>query len=255
MESLGPKKVEKSSRKMMHQHVNNGLEQQDEEAPEPTVKLEQAFSLGEHENKSLRAKIPVTEGQKYHGREDIRSFKTLETGLIYFFYRSRVDILGARGINDVARSFIVLRPTPSETASSQSDTSTEFGTKFRLLVVPKKVFPTSGRIKEMGFVEKAGITLKELEKTLIAGGEYKTQTYGARTIPDATLFAKGVYAITSVQRNSYLSYILTHPKALGPVQADLGLRQRGSWLVQSKNPKLSSPASVSLPKGPEYPER
>jgi hypothetical protein len=131
----------------------------------------------------------------------------------------------------------------------------EFGTRFRLLVVPKKVLPKSGQIKEMGFVEKAGITLNELQKTFVAGGEYETQTHGARTVPEAKLYAKGVYAITSAQRSSDLSYILTNPKRLGPVQEDFGLRARGSWLVQSKNPKRSSPASVSLPKGPEHPER
>ncbi|KAJ5413617.1 BTB domain transcription factor [Penicillium cosmopolitanum] len=253
--SSGPKKAKKSSQKMIHQHVSNHLEEKDEEASEPTFKLEEALlSPEEHENKSLRARIPVTEGLKYQGREDIKSFKTLEGGLIYFFYRSRVDVLGPCGINDVARSFIVLRPTPSEAASIQSDGSTEFGTEFRLLVVPKKVFPTSGRIKEMGFVERAGITLEELEKTLIAGEEYNTKTYGTRTTPDATLFAKGVYTITSTQRNSHLSYILTNPKTLGPVQEDFGLHAQGSWVVQSKNPKLSSPSYVSLPKGPDCPE-
>jgi hypothetical protein len=101
-------------------------------------------------------------------------------------------------------------------------------------VVPKKVLPKSGRIKEMGFVEKAGITLNELQKTFVAGGEYETQTHGARTVPEAKLYAKGVYAITSAQRSSDFSYILTNPKRLGPVQEDFGLRARGSWLVQSK---------------------
>lgn len=255
VQSPGPKKAKKKPTKMIHQHIKNGFDQKHREASEPTVKFEETLLFSEeHEKKSLRDKIPVTDVPKYLG-QDIKSFKTLERGLIYFFYRSHVDVLGARGINDVARSFIVLRPTPGEPASIQSDTSTELGTKFRLLVVPKKVFPTSGRVKEMAFVEKAGINLKELEKDLIAGAEYKTQTYGSRVMPDATLFAKGIYTITSAQRNSYLSYILTNPGTLGPVQQDFGLRARGSWLVQSKNPQLSSPSSVSLPKGPNYPER
>ena len=254
-ESPGRKKAKKASRKVIHQHENNGLEQADETS-EPAVKHEEAFLFPEeHESKTLRAKIPVTEDQKYHGREDTASFRTLESGLLYFFYRSRVDVLEARGINDIARSFIVLRPSPPKAASGKSNSPMEFGTKFRLLVVPKKILPKSGRMKEMGFVEKTGITLKELKKTFVAGREYETQTYGARTTPEAKLFAKGVYAITSAQRNSYLSYILTSPKTLGPVQEDFGLRARGSWLVQSKNPKLSSPSSVSLPKGPDYPER
>lgn len=256
VKSPGPKKAKKTFAKMIHQNMNNGFEQKAKGVSEPTVKFEETLLFPEeHEKKSLRERIPVTEGPNYQGEEDIKPFKTLERGLIYFFYRYRVNLLGARGINDVARSFIVLRPTPGKSGSTESDTLTDLGTEFRLLVLPKKVFPTSGRIKEMAFVEKAGITLKELEKDLIAGAEYNTQTYGARTMPDATLFAKGIYTITSAQRNSYLSYILTNPQTLGPVQQDFGLRPRGSWLVQSKNPKLSSPSSVSLPKGPNYPER
>ncbi|KAJ6134780.1 hypothetical protein N7523_001102 [Penicillium sp. IBT 18751x] len=255
-ESPELKRAQKSSHKVINQDWKNGGEQPGQKIPKHTVKREEAFSFpAEIENTTLGAKISANEGQKYHEKEGIGALKTLKNGLIYFFYRSRVGVSGARGIQDVARSFIVLRPAPPDATSGQSKGSVEFGTKFRLLVVPKKAFPISGRIKEMGFIEKAGITLKELQETFMAGGEYKTETYGTRTIPEATLYAKGVYAITSTQRSSYLSYILTNPQTLGSVQEDFNLRVRGSWLVQSKNPKLSSPASVSLPKGPDYPER
>ncbi|KAJ5152546.1 hypothetical protein N7492_009826 [Penicillium capsulatum] len=248
---LGPKNAKEQE--MIHRHLKGDLVKQESDVPKPEVKLYETLSSPEeHESKDRTTKTPVTEGQPCHG-EGTRSFNTLEKGLIYFFYRSKVDILQARGINDVAKSFIVLRPTPSETDAGQRSTM-ELGAKFRLLVVPKKVFPTLGPMKEMAFVEKAGMSLEELQKIFISGGEYETQTYGTRTTPRATLFAKGVYTITSVQRNSYLSYILTNPTALGPVQADFGLHVQGSWLVQSKNPKLSSPPAFSLPKSPEYPE-
>jgi hypothetical protein len=81
------------------------------------VKHEEVLFPAEYETKSLRATTPVNEGQKYCGREDIESFKALENGLIYFFYRSRVDISEASGIHDIARSFIVLHPRPLEAAS------------------------------------------------------------------------------------------------------------------------------------------
>lgn len=36
----------------------------------------------------------------------------LEKGIIYFFFRGRVGIEDPQGIEDVARSYIVLRPLP-----------------------------------------------------------------------------------------------------------------------------------------------
>lgn len=82
-----PKKAKKTSHRLLHQPGNKGLDKSDEKPPEPAVKHEEVLFPAEHETKSLRAKIPVNEGQKYREREDIGSFKTLENGLIYFFYR------------------------------------------------------------------------------------------------------------------------------------------------------------------------
>lgn len=163
-ERLGPGYTRELSQEMIHR---NGLQLQDRHVPEPMVKLEKGTSPDEVESKSLRTRISVTESRPFPGEENIGSFKMLEKGLIYFFYRSRVDIISAGGISDVARSFIVLRPTPSEATAG----TMELGRKFRLLVVPKKIFPTSGRIKEIAFVEKAGITLKELQNIFLTGGE------------------------------------------------------------------------------------
>lgn len=226
----------------------NGIRQSEGQAPEATVKHEE-------EGQSLGIMInSETEGQKDKD-EDHESFKVLEKGDIFFFYRHRVNDARAHGIHDVARSFIVLRPASSQTVSVAKNSSTGFGATFRLLVVPKKVLPTFGGMKEMGFVEKAQITLKELQDTFIAGFDYETQSYGTRTMPEAKLYAKGVYTITLAHRGSYLDYILTEPKKPGPVQDDFGLHERGSWLVQSKNPKVLSPPSVSLSDSPDYPER
>jgi hypothetical protein len=107
----------------------------------------------------------------------------------------------------------------------------------------------------MGFVEKAGITLEELQETFINGMNYETQTRGPRTIPDARLYSRGIYSITSAQHGSHLNYFLTDPRHIGPVQMDLGLQKQGRWLVQSKNPNSTSPLSVNLPHNPSYPKR
>ena len=189
--------------------------------------------------------------------DQTNAVKTLEKGMIYFFYRSRVDVgsTGTCGIHDVARTSIVLRPNLCKEALDQQDGSPRFGDRFRLIVVPKKVLPQTPHMREMGFVEKAGITLDELQETFITGMNYETQTRGPRTIPDARLYARGVYSITSAQHGSYLNYFLTDPEHIGPVQTDLGLQKRGRWLVQSKNPNVTSPLSVSLPHNPSYPQR
>jgi hypothetical protein len=107
----------------------------------------------------------------------------------------------------------------------------------------------------MGFVEKAGITLEELQESFIVGLNYETQTRGPRTTPNARLYARGVYSITSAQHGSHLNYFLTDPEHIGPVQTDFGLQKRGRWLVQSKNPNVTSPLSVNLPHHPNYPKR
>lgn len=138
-----------------------------------------------------------------------------------------MSLVLARGISDVARTFIVFRPSPRRSALDQQDGLHRFGERFRLMVLPKKVLPQSPRIKEMGFVEKAGITLEELQETFIAGLNYETQTRASRTIPDARLFARGVYSITSAQHGSYLAYLLIDPEHIGPVQKDFGLQERG----------------------------
>ena len=107
----------------------------------------------------------------------------------------------------------------------------------------------------MGFVEKTGQTMKELQENYLSGEKYETSTRGERTVPEAKLYAEGVYAITSTKRASHLAYILTIPGEVGPLQEDFGLHARGSWIVQSKNPKYPGPSSAQLPKDPEYPER
>lgn len=239
--------AKKNLDKVTRKYETRGSEQSEYQAPEAAVKYEEG---GEGLGTMIESE---TESQKYK-REEIGSFDILEKGNIFFFYRHRVNGAGAHGIDDVARSFIVLRPASPVTAPDVKNSSFGLGATFRLLVVPKKVLPKSGGVKEMGFVEKAQVTLKELQETFIAGFDYETRTHGARTMPEAKLYAKGVYTITSTHQGSYLAYILTDPKKLGPVQEDFGLQERGSWIVQSKNPKVFSPPSVSLPDSPDYPE-
>ncbi|KAL4996360.1 hypothetical protein BDV10DRAFT_187152 [Aspergillus recurvatus] len=186
-------------------------------------------------------------------REEIVPSNILEKGIVYFFYRSRVNVENAHGVQDVARSFFVLRPTPLG-ASMDGEQGAVSGAKCRLMMLPKKKYPRSGKEREMGFVEKAGTSVKQLQESFIAGDTYETSTRGTREIPEAKPYAEGVYAMTSTKRATHIVYHITLPEKPGKIQEDFGLSERGSWLVQSKNPKFPSPPSARLPKEPEYPE-
>lgn len=188
-------------------------------------------------------------------REEIVPSNILEKGIIYFFYRGRVNVEEAHGVQDVARSFFVLRPTPMGASMDSEQGAVDSGAKCRLMMLPKKRFPRSGKDREMGFVEKAGTSVKQLQEDFIAGDTYETSTRGTREIPEAKPYAEGVYAMTSTKRATHIVYHITLPEKPGEIQEDFGLSERGSWLVQSKNPKFPSPPSARLPKEPEYPER
>jgi hypothetical protein len=191
---------------------------------------------------------------KSEAREDVVPSNILEKGFIYFFFRPRVNIEDPHSIGDIARSFFVLRPTPLGAEFDQAQGSVAKDAQCRLMMLPKKKFPTSGKERDMGFVEKAGQSMQALHDNFIASQTYQTKTMGERHTEEARPYAEGVYAITSTPRASHLAYILTIPAELGVVQEEFGLRERGSWLVQSKNPKYPGPPSGQLPRDPEYPQ-
>jgi hypothetical protein len=191
--------------------------------------------------------------RKSEEREEKVSSNLLEKGIIYFFYRPRVNIEDPQGVEDVSRSFFVLRPAPLGAELDSGLGSVDKDARCRLMILPKKKFPTSGRERDMGFVEKANQSVKDLQEKFIAGSTYQTSTRGERHIEEARPYAEGVYAITSTRRASHLAYILTIPSEIGEIQENFGLYQRGSFIVQSKNPKFPGPSFARLPKDPEYP--
>lgn len=177
----------------------------------------------------------------------------LEKGIIYFFIRGRVDVDKPQGVNDIARSFIILRPIAHDAKLSEGPLR-DAGTT-RILVLPKKVLPSSGRDRFLSFVEKSGASYDEIKGQFLAGEEYETKTKGTRHTPAATPIGEGVYAITTTGRESHLAYMLTIPEKLGQVQNALKVKEQGSFIISTKNPKYPGPASAQLPKGPEYPKK
>jgi hypothetical protein len=192
----------------------------------------------------------------------------LEKGIIYFFFRPRVNITDPQGIEDVAHSYIVLRPLPL--GAKLGEGPLEDAGNAHLLALPKKMLPKSGRDRFLVFVEKGEASIKELREGF-AGNEYATKTSryilfsilrkdsglmgnSTSTTEPVTPFAEGIYAITSTGRESHLACHLTVPPSIGEIQKELGLHEQGSFVVSVKNPETPSPGNAGLDNPAKYPE-
>ncbi|KIW11398.1 hypothetical protein PV08_10698 [Exophiala spinifera] len=186
------------------------------------------------------------------GERDHVPSSILEKGIIYFFFRPRVNVDDPQDVKDIARTYIVMRPIPVDAKLGEGPIGDDGNC--RLVAVPKKVLPTSGKDRFLSFVEKAKTTFSDLKDSFMPGSDYETKTQGTSHVPPVTPLAEGVYAITSTGRESHLAYNITIPHELGQVQKDLGLREKGSFVTSVKNPAAPAPSNASLPQGPEYPQ-
>ncbi|KAF2147177.1 uncharacterized protein K452DRAFT_347988 [Aplosporella prunicola CBS 121167] len=185
-------------------------------------------------------------------REKEMPSSIIEKGIIYFFIRNRVGIDEPEGADDLQRSFFVLRPIP--TGGKLGDGAVDDANTNRLFALPKKVLPKSHKDRFMAFVEKAPTTVKDLKENFFGGAEYQTKTQGTREQSPVTPIGEGVYAIVHSGRNSHLAYMLTIPQELGEVQNDMGLCNKGSFVISVKNPERKGPVNAQLPSGPDFPK-
>lgn len=237
---------------------------EDEEKVEPTsvmddtaevegAEVDEAKDTGKVEGASGEATESTSNGNAVESsekREESTPSSILEKGIIYFFFRGRVNIEEPQDVGDIARSYMVLRPMPH--GSKLGDGPIGDTGNSRLMALPKKVLPKSHKDRFMVFVEKAKSTFEELKDYFISGSDYATKTAGTRHTPAATPVGEGVYAITTTDRGSHLAYILTIPSELSEVQKDIGLRERGSFVMSTKNPQYPGPANSNLPQGPNF---
>lgn len=121
----------------------------------------------------------------------------------------------------------------------------------RMIALPKKVLPTSGKDRFLSFVEKTQASFSDLKDSFKAS-DYETKTVGTRHMPAMTPVGEAVYAITTTGRESHLAYILTIPEQLSEVQNDIGLKERGSFVISTKNPQTPSPPNANIGRSPEY---
>ena len=170
-------------------------------------------------------------------RQQEQKIRAQESGNIFFFYRPRVrppgDEWTPRGLDDVARSYIVLHPKGKGL--------------YRLIIVPKKRLPdVSKHEREWAFVEKVSRKPGEIEREL--GEEtYETRTRGERIVPAARPAGEGVYALVRHDDHTHIAYALELPERPGPVQKTLNIEKEASYIVSVKNPESPSPPGVGLP--------
>jgi hypothetical protein len=129
----------------------------------------------------------------------------LEKGIFYFFFRPRVNTEDVSSINDVQKSYLLLRPTKSDADHAQKS--------LRMIQIPKKALPATGSHERfLGFVLASDESAKDL-KDDIGESHYNTATRGERLQPAARPVAEGVYAITGDPdgRTTHFAYMLTLP--------------------------------------------
>lgn len=176
----------------------------------------------------------------------------LEKGIIYFFIRGRVNLEDPESVDDIARSFIMLRPIAKDARLGDGPIADSGNS--RILALPKKTLPESGKERYMVFVEKSGASYDEIKNEFLSADEYETKTAGTRRTPPAKPVGEGVYAITSTGRESHLAYLTTLPEKLEEVQQELGLKEKGSFIISTKNPQYPGPQNTQLPQGPDFPK-
>lgn len=257
------KTAEKADEKQDNeQSVTNGDKHEgtdkSEQQKETSPKTEDAPATEENKSESKPADVKpqsTTNGSGVEAssqREKAMPSSITEKGIIYFVTRGRVGIDEPESVQDLQRTFMVLRPLPQ--GAKITDGAIEDDKTVRLIALPKKVFPKSGRDKFMVFVEKANTSMKELKDEFFQGSEYDTNTAGTRQTPPVAPIGEGVYAMTYTNNTSHLTYMLTIPKELSEVQTDMGIREKGSFITSLKNPTVKGPSYAELPEGPGFPD-
>ncbi|KAF2457580.1 hypothetical protein BDY21DRAFT_344253 [Lineolata rhizophorae] len=176
----------------------------------------------------------------------------VEKGILYVFTRGRVGIEEPEGVSDLQRTYFVLRPLPK--GAKLTDGPLEDAPTNRLFAIPKKAFPKRRSDRLMAFTEKGPTTIKNLKESFFGGEQHRTATRGKRETPPVIPVAEGVYAITELERSTHLAYMITIPEKIGEVQEDLGLMDKGSFVMSVKNPARPGPANARLPQGPDFPD-
>lgn len=150
--------------------------------------------------------------------------EVLERGNIYFFYRPRLGQEVVRGLEDIRRFYLILKPHGKD--------------RYRLLIIGRKRLPevADGRETYWGFVDKVRCRPEDIEATLDATDEE----------PAARPVGEGVYAIARHGDHTHLAYALELPEQPGEVQQSLRVEPQAIYVLSVKNPHRPSPREAGL---------
>ncbi|TPX71545.1 hypothetical protein SpCBS45565_g01026 [Spizellomyces sp. 'palustris'] len=173
----------------------------------------------------------------------------LEKGHIFFFYRPKVEKSEAKGIDDVQRFYIVLKPDVYRFKSEDDKESHVYhGHRIREIIVTRKKLPEIGsRARYWGFVDHVVDDVKDLEQYL-RGETYETKTrdQGTRHLEPARPCGEGVYSIVDHNGHTHLAYVLALPEEPTEVQKTFNIEKEGSYILSVKNPETPSPPWAGL---------
>ena len=254
-EEAAEEKIEQKTEGKPKDEIEEKAETRDEIAPQAQESEQEKPQEEEPKKEEGKPEATTTNGNgapEAHARDHKTPANILEKGIIYFFFRGRVGIDEPTEVGDIARSYIMVRPIQHDAKLGQGPIG-DVGNS-RLIALPKKVLPLSGKDRFLAFVEKSHSSFKQLKDEFLSASDYDTKTAGVHHTPAATPLGEGVYCITTTGRESHLAYILTIPSQLGEVQKEIGLRDRGSFIISTRNPAYPPPANTSLPEGPSYPQ-
>jgi hypothetical protein len=161
-----------------------------------------------------------------------REISVLESGNIYFVYQPKVDQTEVKGMEDLQRFYVVLRPRGSQSG-------------YRRIVVGAKRMPElgNGGEKNWAFVDLVAASAREIEEAF-AATTYQTQTRGERTEPAARSVGQGVYVLARHGDHTHLFYELELPEEPGKAQRELRIEPEGSYIVSVRNPEFPRPPAI-----------
>lgn len=195
----------------------------------------------------------TTQSASKTSSNDASDHKVLQTGIVRFYTRGRMNIENPTEADEVARLYMVLdRALP---ASPHHPRPSLQGDDCCMLLIPKKTLPQKPGDRRMAFVDAPQTSLVALEKTLSFSDEHETKTAGLQHTPKAHMLGRGVYAIVASQKETLFGYVLTAPVDMVSEQNEADLDTSGTFIVSTRNPRFAAPKSVQLPKSPEYPKQ
>jgi hypothetical protein len=157
----------------------------------------------------------------------------LERGDVFWFLRPRVGVDQVRGLDDVQRFLLIMRPDGT--------------TRYRRLIVGCKRMPDpSAHEREWACVAAVTEDPEELHDDIQAR-RYGTKTRGVRLQPAARAVGEGRYVIADHDGHTHLATALELPPTPGGAQRRFGILEQASYIVAVRNPDVPVPRGAGLP--------